>query len=529
MKAESNKYILAIDHGTSGVKSSLFSVRGEHLATETQKTPVIFLPGGGAEQDPGLWWDALIQTSQKLVAANLVPVQDIVAVCVSSTFSSTVAVDENGKHLGNSLTWMDSRGARYVKKIIRGFPSFEGYGLLTMVPWIYKTGGGPQLSGKDDIAHVLWWKNEAPEIYRRAQFFLGSKDYLNLRLSGVPAASHDSISLFWCANTRDLGNVHYDDWIIKKLGIDKSKLPLLRRSIDVLGNVLPEVADAIGLKRGVKVVCGSPDHQSACIGSGAVRDFEGHFYIGTSSWIQCVVPFKKTDVLHSIASLPTSIPGKYYSVCEQDIAGGALAFLAENVLFRKSKLNAASAPENVYELMDQAAATVAPGAGKLIFTPWLNGERTPVDSTTLRAGLYNISLTTTAEQIVRAFFEGVAMNSRWMLGYVEKFIGRKMAALNAVGGGAKSRVWCRIFADVMDRTIRQVKDPQQANARGAAFIAAVALGFIKFDDVPSLVQITEEFKPEPKNRKTYDQLYREFLQIYQNNRAIFKRLNQPES
>ena len=363
-----------------------------------------------------------------------------------------------------------------------------------------------------------------PEVYQRTKFFLGSKDYLNLRLCGRAAASFDSIALFWCANTRDIHNIYYDDWIIKKFGIDKSKLPPLKRSIDVLGDLLPEVAAAIGLPKGVKVVCGSPDHQSACMGSGAVRDFEGHFYIGTSSWIQCIVPFKKTDVFHSIASLPTSIPGKYYAVCEQDIAAGALPFLVDNILFR-NKLAASKPPENVFQLLDEVAASVPAGSNKLIFTPWLNGERTPVDSTTVRAGLYNMSMTTTAEDMVRAFFEGVAFNSRWMLQYVEKFIGRKMDKINAVGGGAKSGVWCRIFADVMDRTIRQVKDPQQANARGAAFIASVALGQIKFEDIPGLVKFSGVFEPDPKNRRIYDELFREFVEIYNQNRPMFKRLN----
>jgi len=355
--------------------------------------------------------------------------------------------------------------------------------------------------------------------------FLGSKDYLNLRLSGKFAASFDSIPLFWAANTRDINNVHYDDRLIKKLDIDKSKLPPLKRSIDVLGDILPEVADQLGLGKNVKVVCGSPDHQSACIGSGAVADFEGHFYVGTSSWIQCIVPFKKTDVFHSIASLPTSIPGKYYSVCEQDIAGGVLPFLINNILFPKNPLQNVDPPENVFELIEKLADSVKPGAGRLIFTPWLNGERTPVDNTSLRGGIYNLSLNTRVEEIVRAFLEGVAYNSKWMLGYVEKFIGRKMDPLNIVGGGARSDVWCRIFADVMERTIRRVKDPQQANARGAALIAAVALGLLKFDDIPGLTQFSGIFEPNPENRKIYRELFSQFLALYRSNKAVFRRLN----
>ncbi len=525
VKERGEKYILAIDHGTSGAKTALMSIYGELVDFEYEKTPVHFLPGGGAEQDPDDWWNAIINTSRRLVAKGLVPVDDIVAVCCSSTFSSTVAVDADGNHLMNSLTWMDSRGAPYIKKVVSGFPGVQGYRVFTMLPWIYKTGGGPQLSGKDDIAHVLFVKHEYPEVYDKTRMFLGSKDYLNLKLTGRFAASYDSIMLFWITNTRDINNIFYDDALIRKLRIDKDKLPPLKSSIDVLGTISPEVADRIGIKRDVKVVMGSPDHQSACMGSGAVRDFQGHIYIGTSSWIQCVVPFKKTDMFHSVASLPTSIPGKYYCVNEQDIAGGCLSFLVDNILFHKNRLNSADPPEDVYKYLDEIAAGVPAGSDGLIFTPWLNGERTPVDDTTLRGGLYNISMTTTTGHIIRAFLEGVAYNNRWALKYVERFIGRRMDTLSIVGGGGRSELWCRIFADVLDREIRQVKDPIQANARGAAFIASVALGYIRFDDIPDLIQYSNIFKPDPENRKVYDELFKEFLAIYKNNKAMYRRLN----
>jgi len=247
--------------------------------------------------------------------------------------------------------------------------------------------------------------------------------------------------------------------------------------------------------------------------------------VGTSSWIQCVVPFKKTDLFHSIASLPTSIPGKYYAVNEQDIAGGALSFLVDNVLFGSEELGLGDPPDDVYARIDRAAAKAPPGAGGLIFTPWLHGERTPVDDTTLRAGLYNISMTTTADHVARAFLEGVAYNNRWALKYVERFVGKKLDPINIVGGGGKSELWCSIFADVMDRTVRQVKHPMQANARGAAFIAAVGMGLISFDDIPGLVEYENTFEPNPDNQKAYDELFNEFLEIYKNNKAMFRRLN----
>ncbi len=526
MSLSDKKFVLAIDHGTSGVKTSIVSTEGLVIDSEIEKTPIYFLDHGGAEQDPEDWWNALVTTSKRLVQKGSVPRDSIVASCVSSTFSTTVAVDEQGNHLTNALTWADSRGAPYVQEVMKGFPSVEGYGLFKLLKWIPKTAGCPLISGKDDVAHVLLWKHEHPEVYEKAKMFLPSKDYLNLRLTGEFATSYDSAHLFWVTDIRDINHVRYDDGLIRAVGIDKKKLPPLKSSIDVLGTLSPEVADEIGLGRDVRVVMGSPDHQAACIGSGAIGDYEGHIYIGTGSWVECMVPFKKCDILHSIATLPSSIPGKYQCLNEQDFAGGCLSLLVDNVLFhRNDLLPAREMPEMPFKLLDEIASRVPPGSRKLIFTPWVNGERTPVEDTALRGGLHNISTTTNMDHIVRAVMEGVAYNTKWSLDYVERFIKRKMNALNMIGGGAKSDVWCQIMADVMNREIRQVKDPQQANARGAAFIAAVGLGYISFDDVPNLVPIEKSFTPNPDTRKIYDELYREFLNIHKLSKSISHRLN----
>jgi xylulokinase len=522
---EDRRFILAIDHGTSGIKASIISTRGRILASDFEKTPIHFLPGGGAEQDPEAWWNAVLVASKRLVNKKAVAPGDIIAVCVSSTFSSTVAVDKNGDHLMNSLTWMDSRGAPYVKKLMKGFPNVMGYGLFKILKWLPKTAGGPTLSGKDDIAHVLLIKHEFRDVYDKTYLFMPSKDYLNLRFTGKFAASYDSMHLFWVSDIRDIHNVHYDEELVRMSGIDRDKLPPLMRSIDVLGSLRMDVAEAIGLPEGVKVVVGSPDHQCACIGSGAVRDFEAHLYVGTSSWVQCIVPFKKTDVLHSIASFPTAIPGKYQSVNEQDIAGGVLNFLLSTMTRCRDIVAPGFSDEISFDLLNEIASRVKAGSDRLIFTPWLNGERTPVDDTCLRAGIYNISKTTTFDHMVRAFFEGVAYNTRWSLKYVEKFVGRKLDPITIVGGGGKSDLWCQIFADVLNRRIRKTKDPMQANARGAAFIASVGLGEIVFDDIPGFIEYENTFEPNPSNRKLYDELFGEFVRIYRNNRAMFMRLN----
>jgi xylulokinase len=161
----------------------------------------------------------------------------------------------------------------------------------------------------------------------------------------------------------------------------------------------------------------------------------------------------------------------------------------------------------------------------VLFTPWLNGERSPVDDHTIRGGFHNLSLSTTRSQLVRSIFEGVAYNSKWLLAAVEKFAGRRLDSLAFVGGGANSAQWCQIHADVLDRQIRQMADPVLANVRGAALITLVGLGRITVDRIADMVAVRRVFTPDPANRQVYDELYAEFLALYKQTKGIHRRLN----
>jgi xylulokinase len=161
----------------------------------------------------------------------------------------------------------------------------------------------------------------------------------------------------------------------------------------------------------------------------------------------------------------------------------------------------------------------------VLFTPWLNGERSPVDDHTVRGGFHNLSLSTTTDQMVRSVFEGVALNSRWLLEAVEKFAGRRLDTLAFVGGGANSDQWSQIHADVLGREIRQVADPVLANVRGAALLTLHALGRVSLDDIPAMVAIRRTYTPEVANAAEYDLLFEEFVTLYKQTKGIFKRLN----
>ncbi len=519
-----DKYILAIDHGTSGAKTAIVSTRGDVVDWAFQDVKLYLDKGGKAEQDPAEWWDAIKATTKKLIDKGSVPVDTIVGVCNTSQASGTVAVDKDGTHLMNSMIWMDTRGSYIMERHHKGLIKVSGYNLFKLLKWIGITGGGPTRSGKDPIAHILYIKEQMPEIYKNTYKFLEPQDFVNLKLTGKIAASYASIHLHWMTDIRDIYNIKYSIPLMKMVGVEQDKFPELMNSTDVLGPVLDSVADELGLRRGTKVVMGAPDLWAAAVGSGAVNNFEGHICIGTSDWLVCHVPYKKTNAPQNLASVPSAFKGKYLLLDEQELAGGCLQFLRDKVLYHKDELLKEERVPDVYKIFDKMAERVDPGSNNLIFTPWVFGERTPVDQHALRGGLNNLSLEMSREHIIRAIFEGVAYNVKWLLFYAEKFIKQRFQWLNIIGGGANSNIWCQIFADVLDRPIRQVAQPIQANARGAAFIAAVGLGFIKEEEIGQCIKISNEYKPNPANRAVYDKLFKEFLEIYKFSKKMSERL-----
>ncbi|WP_426573694.1 xylulokinase [Aquihabitans sp. McL0605] len=508
------EHVLAIDLGTGGPKAALVTPEGRITAHEFEPTPIELLGDGGAEQDPDAWWDAITTAVRRLLAGGHAAPDDVVAVSVTSQWSGTVAVDHAGKHLYPAVIWMDSRGAPYVEELVTGRLNVAGYDAFKLKAWIQKTGGIPSHSGKDPLGHILWLRHHQPDVYRAAHAFLEPCDYLNARLTGRQCASFDSITAHWLTDNRDLTNVHYDQQLLDWCGLTEQQLPELVPSASVVGTLQPAVADEWGLTPATKVVTATGDVHSAVVGSGALGDYEGHLYMGTSSWLSCHLPTKRTDLLNNQAALPSAVPGRYFLANEHEVGGGALLWLRDQ----------AQMISDVDEANGLAEAAPA-GSNGVIFTPWLNGERTPVDDHTIRGGWNNLSLTTDRPDLVRSVFEGVAYNSRWLLDTVEKFIKRPLDGLNFIGGGARSDLWCQMHADVCDRVIRRVAEPQHANARGAAFVAWLALGRQSLDELNRAVTIEQEFHPHPDGRAAYAPLYKEFGKLYKAHKPIHARLN----
>jgi xylulokinase len=522
-RSSDSSLVLGVDLGTGGPKVALVSATAAIVAHAFEPVGLTLLDGGGAEQDPGEWWDAMVRATRRMLDESSVEASRVVGVGCTGQWSGTVAASEDGTPLRPAIIWMDSRGNRVVGKQMAGRLNAFGYDIRKLQRWIRLTGGAPSHSGKDPTAHILWIRDNEPDVYRATHKFLEPVDWLNHRLTGTFAASFDSIVVHWVTDNRAVDRVHYDEGLLHMAGLDRSKLPDLVPSATVMGTLHPDAARQLGLEAGIPVTTASGDVHSAVVGSGAVADFAGHIYIGTSSWITCHVPFKKTDVRSNVASIPAAVPGRYLVADEHETACACLNFLVDTLLYPPDGNEAR--PDGVYRLLDETVSGVPAGANGALFTPWLNGERSPVDDHTIRAGFHNLSLATTRADLVRAVYEGVAFNSRWLLGAVERFVGRRFDVLAFIGGGANSEVWAQIHADVTGRRIRPVQDPVLANVRGAGLLAWLALGGIKVEEIPAAVPTGPTFEPDPSVRSLYDHLSAEFVNIYKQTKQIHRRLN----
>jgi xylulokinase len=409
-------------------------------------------------------------------------------------------VDENCNPLMNCLTWLDTRAAEIARKIVGG--RLFKYNLISMLRFIRITGGGPGLAGKDPISKILWLKYNEPDIYRDTYKFLDVKDYLAARCTGNFTTSMDNANLTWLMDTRK-NRMCWSDTLLKKYGIDREKLPEIRASTDVVGKLTKKAAEELGLLEGTPIVSGAGDITSAAIGSGAVLENEIHAYVGTSDWLAAHMKKRKLDIFHYIGCLCSANPEMYLCIAEQETAGACYEWLKSNFF---ESLTPAE--------LDRIASEAEPGSGGLIFTPWMFGERAPIDDDEIRAGFYNLSLDHTRSEVVRAVLEGVALNMKWALKYFEKLTGQA-EYIHFIGGGAKSDLWLQIFADALKREVRKIAEPEQAGAKGAAMIAMVGLGYLRgFEDVKKLVRVEKVFKPSKERAEIYDKLFERFRKIY---------------
>ena len=509
---ERSDLALVVDLGSTGLKVGVATLDGTLMATKHATLTTAHPQRGADHQDADRWWDLISSMARQLVAD--LDASRIKAVAIGGQYASVVPVDESGAPVGPCIMWSDSLGGTHVRARVGG--PIAGLKPRAALRFVTKTGGAPSPSGTDGAGGLLHLLCDQPEIAERATWFLEPVDYLTMRFTGVASATHASMFGWWLTDNRHPDVLRYDQTLLSILGVNDTKLPPLVPFGSLVGEVTEEAAQLSGLRPGTPVVAGIPDLHAAALGAGTTEvGGPGHLALSTTSWISAPMAKKKTDIFHSIATMPGLDASTSLIINNHEIGAKALEWLG-GALGIEDPID--------FTALTAEAGEAAPGSGSIIFTPWLAGERSPVESHSARGGFHNLSLSTARCDLVRATMEGVAYNSRWLCEYVDTFAGAPVAPLRLVGGGASSALWCQMHADVLGRPVEQIADPMVAQLKGTALLAGRSLGVISADEVPSLVSLAQRFEPDAVAQRAYEPLYREFPKLMKSQRPMFRRL-----
>ncbi len=517
-----SKYILAHDLGTSGNKAVLFDLNLNVISQIKVDYPLNYPKSGWAEQNANDYWEAVKNATDILINKINIDKNEIIALAFDCQMNCTIPIDSNGNPLMNSISWLDTRAAPLTHIFSKGLIKISGYGLKNILMFLKITGGAPGFNGKDPISHLLWIKENQPEIYDKTFKFLSVKDFIIYKCTQNAVTSRDLGNTSWMMDS-NLGKFEWSDKILNKFRIDKEKLPDIKESTDIAGELTNAAFKELNLKSGIPVFVSSGDLTSAALGSGGISENKMIICLGTADWVAAHTSKRVKDLAHYTGCICSS-QGNYLCISKQETGASCLDWLIQQMFLtelEKYKDN----PNELYLHLDSLIKKTEVGSKNLIFTPWLFGERSPINNPDVRGGFYNLSLEHTRDHILRSVYEGVAYNVKWALIYLEKLVG-KSDEINCIGGGAKSDVWCQILADILERKIIQIEQPELAAAKGSAIISLVGLGVLKkFNDAIPLIKINKVFVPNTTNKKIYDKLFNEYKNIYKRNKEMFKKLN----
>ncbi len=522
-----NKYVIAIDVGNSATKVGLVDQDGKLVASASSRYDFIFLPDGGVEQVPEDWWQAVSYGVKKIIQDSGVAAQNIIAIGTTSQWSVTVPVNQHGDPLMNAISWLDTRGGKYNAEIVKGFPSVQGYGISKIKKWVTIVGGMPQLGGADTTAHMLFIKNELPDIYQQTYKFLEPMDFINMRLTGRAAATQNTYCASCLIDNRLDGTKDYDPWTLETAGIDRDKLPDLLPVEGIIGNLQNAVADEWGLSPATVVITGATDNSVAPIGSGGIADYEAVAVLGTSGMLVLHVPYKKTELSTSLTTFPAAQNNRYILWGDTGNTGKVIDSFLNNMVYGQDSFTDHELPAEIYDRLNEAVTQVNAGSEGVLFLPWLTGGGlVPTNDPYLRGAFINLSTRTTRNHLARALMEGIAYNWRWLKDASEAFTRHKFPNWRISGGGAISNVWAQIMADVIGIPMYQQENPSSCTLMGIAYLALNRLGLMPMEEIPGKVRISRVFEPIASNVKIYDQIYEHFRQCHKQLKPIFHTLNQ---
>ncbi len=509
--------MLAHDVGTSSVKSALVSHHGKIATHATSSYGFTYPRPGWVEQNPEDYWEGIVKNTRKLLEQSQIDPENISGMVFSTQAMGIIPLDKDDNLLMHNITWVDGRAeeeARWLMGLLGGKKIFEK--LI-----------GVEITGKDVIPKLRWFKNNQAKLYEQTKTILDVNGYLKFRATGRKVFEWSGA----CSYGFNLKKKDWERLLFRVSGIDINKLPPLVRSTDVVGTLSPEAAVELGLAQTVQVFGGCDDTQSAAVGSGSTGEGDAHIYLGTSAWAG-ITTGKNLKHKNGAVVLQSADAQKNLLVGITESAGANLDWMIEK--FYKLEKND-PAISNIYAFIDNETKGIPAGSDHLIFTPWLLGERCPVSSTTTRGTVFNLGQEHTRGHFVKSLLEGVAFNLRWIFENYRRDFGFDPITIRAIGGGSVNENWMQGIANITGKRVETIGRPTMAGALGAASCAFVGSGhFDSFDQINQFIEIQNTFTPDPAVKELYEDLFRSYKHIYRGLKKAYieanlERFNQKDS
>jgi xylulokinase len=527
-------YVIAYDFGTTGVKTCLFSI-GETMKMVEREYGVYglyILENGGAEQDAEEWWSAMCTTTRRLLEKAKIKPEEIEGISFCSQMQGLVLVDEKGDALRRPMSYMDQRASSEMRENLGHGLTISGANVNKLIKSLIITHAAPT-SVKDPIWKYKWVQNNEPEIFSRVHKWLDVKEYLICRCTDQFVMTKDSAYATFLYDTRP-GKWGWSNTLCKTYGINSEHLPKVIDSTEQAGALTERAAKELGLRPGIPVYGGGGDATLIGVGAGCINVGDTHIYCGTSGWVGTVLDKQVVDIFAKIASITAVEAGKFNYFAEMETAGKCLEWVKDHLVLDEigvylEKQDVAESKESIYEslydYMSETISKLGPGAGGVIFTPWLHGNRCPFEDPNAAGMFFNIKLETGKTEMIRAVLEGICYHLRWMLEAQEKKI-KTSHTIRFVGGGALSAVTCQILADITGRTIETIEDSKDVGAIGAAMLAAVGSGRLSgMSAIREFIPVKCRYEPNLENKKIYDKNFEVYKRLYKTNQKSFAMLN----
>lgn len=504
------QYILAHDLGTTGNKATLYDPEGRLVSSAFFGYSTAFDHPNWAEQDPEDWWQAVCTSARHLIQQTSVKAEEIACIVFSGQMMACVPLDQRARPLRKAIIWADQRSTVQENWVGERIPAEEVYRI-----------SGHRLSASYSLCKILWLRDNQFDIYQATFKFTHAKDAMVARLTGNFVTDISDASGM---NLYDLSSGTWSSRILDAVKIDPKQLPEIHRSVDVVGYVLPGVAEEAGVAAGTPVVIGGGDGPCAAAGAGVVQEGLAYNYIGSSSWIAVATPKPIYDPNLQTFTFGHIVPGMFTPTGTMQAAGASYQWLRDQLCQAEVQV-ARTAGGSAYELMNAEAEKSPAGAKGLLYLPYLIGERSPRWNPKARGGFIGLTIRHTRTDMIRAVLEGVTLNLRIILDAFRKQ-GTQVEAMRVIGGGARGRFWNQLMADIYGLPVQRLAILEEATSMGAALAGGVAVGLYPgFGMAERMNQVAETFQPDAHRQAIYDSIYPLFEEAYWGLEPVFEKIS----